>query len=135
MKIPVKALFASVVAISFSATASQAETLRLLTWGGYAPDAVIKIFEEAYPDIEVEVTFSNNEEMVAKLRATGGSGYDLAQPSVSRVVAAQTEFGIYKPMDLSEIDTSVFQENMMGTMDKYAEIDGEIYSVPHVWGT
>lgn len=114
---------------------SHAETLRLLTWGGYAPDAVIALFEKKYPDIDVEVTLSNNEEMVAKLRATGGAGFDLAQPSVSRVIAAQTEYGIYKPLDLSKIDTSVFQPNMMKAMEENARIDGEIYSVPHVWGT
>ncbi|MEQ8931731.1 MAG: extracellular solute-binding protein [Silicimonas sp.] len=129
------AFVSGVVALGFSAHGAQAETLRLLTWGGYAPDSVIELFEEKYPDIDVEVTFSNNEEMVAKLRATGGSGYDLAQPSVSRIKAAQAEYGIYKPMDLSQVDTSVFQPNMMEAMEKYAEIDGEIYSIPHVWGT
>ena len=122
-------------ALLCAASAVQAETLRLLTWGGYAPDAVIAAFEEQYPDIDVEVTFSNNEEMVAKLRATGGAGYDLAQPSVSRILAAQTEYGIYKPIDLSKIDTTVFQPDMMKAMEAYANIDGAIYSVPHVWGT
>ncbi|MGD1876845.1 MAG: extracellular solute-binding protein [Kiloniellaceae bacterium] len=129
-----KGLLAGVIVLS-SATASQAETLRLLTWGGYAPDAVIKLFEEKYPDIDVEVTFSNNEEIVAKLRATSGAGFDLAQPSVSRIVAAQTEYGIYKPIDLSKIDTSVLQPAMMKAMEQNAKIDGEIYSVPHLWGT
>jgi spermidine/putrescine transport system substrate-binding protein len=123
---------AAVLCLSLPA---HAETLRLLTWGGYAPDAVIALFEEKYPDINVEVTLSNNEEMVAKLRATGGSGFDLAQPSVSRVLAAQSEYGIYKPLDLTKIDTSVLQPNMMKAMEENAQIDGEIYSVPHVWGT
>ncbi|MEX2629193.1 MAG: extracellular solute-binding protein [Tistlia sp.] len=122
-------------AVLCAATTGQAETLRLMTWGGYAPDGVIALFEEKYPDIDVEVTFSNNEEMVAKLRATGGAGYDLAQPSVSRIVAAQSEYGIYKPLDLSKIDTTVFQPDMMRAMEVNATLDGEIYSVPHLWGT
>src|SRR3546814_6640834 len=58
----------------------------------YAPDKVIEMFEEKYPDIDVEVTFSNNEEMIAKLRATGGAGYDLAQPSHDRIFAVQQEY-------------------------------------------
>src|SRR3546814_2287566 len=70
------------------ATAAQAETLRILTWGGYAPDELVQKFEEKYPDIDVEVTLSNNEEMIAKLRATGGAGFDLAQPSHDRIYAA-----------------------------------------------
>ena len=44
---------------------AQAETLRLLTWGSYAPEELIQKFEAKYPDINVEVTFSNNEEMIA----------------------------------------------------------------------
>jgi spermidine/putrescine transport system substrate-binding protein len=114
---------------------AQAETLRLLTWGSYAPDKVIQMFEEKYPDINVEVTFSNNEEMIAKLRATGGGGYDLAQPSHDRVYAAQLEYDIYKPLDLSKIDTSVMDENLLSGVKANTTIEGEVYSVPHQWGT
>ena len=118
-----------------AATAAQAETLRLLTWGSYAPEGVVKMFEEKYPDITVEVTFSNNEEMIAKLRATGGAGYDLAQPSHDRIYAAQLEYDIYKPMDLSKIDTSVMEPKLLDGVKANTTIDGEVYSVPHVWGT
>ncbi|MGI9438057.1 MAG: extracellular solute-binding protein [Geminicoccaceae bacterium] len=113
----------------------QAETLRLLTWGSYAPDKVIELFEAEYPDITVEVTFSNNEEMIAKLRATGGAGYDLAQPSHDRIYAAQLEYNIYKPMDLSKIDTSVMDANLLEGVKANTTIEGEVYSVPHQWGT
>ena len=33
------------------AGSAQAETLRLLTWGSYAPDELVQKFEEEYPDI------------------------------------------------------------------------------------
>ncbi|HMB77418.1 MAG TPA: extracellular solute-binding protein [Kiloniellaceae bacterium] len=122
--------------VLMTATAAQAEeTLRLLTWGSYAPDKVIEMFEEKYPDINVEVTFSNNEEMIAKLRATGGAGYDLAQPSHDRVYAAQLEYDIYKPLDLSKIDTAAMDPSLLAGVKANTTIDGEIYSVPHQWGT
>ncbi len=114
---------------------AQAETLRLLTWGGYAPENVIAKFEEMYPDIDVEVTLSNNEEMVAKLRATGGAGFDLAQPSHDRIYAPQLEYDIYKPLDMSKIDTSVFEPKLLDGVKANTTIDGEIYAVPHQWGT
>jgi len=114
---------------------AQAETLRLLTWGNYAPEEVIKKFEEKYPDIKVEVTFSNNEEMVAKLRATGGAGFDLVQPSHDRIFAAQKEYNIYKPIDLSKIDLSGFDEKLVDGVKANTTIDGEVYAVPHQWGT
>ncbi len=115
--------------------ASSAETLRLLTWGNYAPDNVIDMFEAANPDIDVEVTLSNNEEMIAKLRATGGSGFDLAQPSHDRIYAAQLEYELYKPLDLSKIDTSTMTPSLLTGVQENTTIDGEVYAVPHLWGT
>jgi spermidine/putrescine transport system substrate-binding protein len=114
---------------------AQAETLRLLTWGSYAPEELIQKFEAKYPDINVEVTFSNNEEMIAKLRATGGAGFDLAQPSHDRIFAAQQEYNIYKPLDLSKIDTSNMQAALLNGVKANTTIDGEVYAVPHQWGT
>lgn len=122
-------------ATAMTAVPAQAETLRLLTWGSYAPDELVKKFEAKYPDITVEVTFSNNEEMIAKLRATGGAGFDLAQPSHDRIFAAQQEYDIYKPMDLSKIDTSVMQPALLDGVKANTTIDGEVYAVPHQWGT
>jgi maltose-binding protein MalE len=58
--------------------------------------------------IDVEVTLSNNEEMISKLRATGGAGFDLAQPSQDRISGPQKEFGVYKPIDLTKIKSELF---------------------------
>lgn len=128
--------YGAVLAISltgFSQSVS-ADTLRLLTWGGYAPENVIEMFEKETGHT-VEVTKSNNEEMIAKLRATGGGGFDLAQPSQDRIAGPQAEFGIYKPMDMSRIDASQFIDSMLAATKANTTVDGEIYGVPHVWGT
>ncbi|MDR9484919.1 MAG: extracellular solute-binding protein [Sediminimonas sp.] len=116
------------------AQGASAETLRLLTWGGYAPQDVIEKFE-AETGHTVEVTKSNNEEMIAKLRATGGGGFDLAQPSQDRIAGPQAEFGIYKPIDLSQIDSSLFIPSMLEATKKNTTVGGDVYGVPHVWGT
>ena len=133
----IKLMIAGLMAATVMATAAsvQAETLRLMTWGSYAPEALVKKFEAKYPDIKVEVTFSNNEEMVAKLRATGGAGFDLAQPSHDRIYSAQLEYDIYKPLDLSKIDTSNMQTKLLDGVKENTTIDGEVYAVPHQWGT
>ena len=117
----------------FMSTAN-ADTLRLLTWGGYAPDDVVAMFE-AESGHRVEVTKSNNEEMIAKLRATGGGGFDLAQPSQDRITGPQLEFGIYKPIDMAKIDSSQFIQSMLEATMQNTTVDGEVYGVPHVWGT
>lgn len=126
----------SVVALGLTGLAgsASADTLRLLTWGGYAPENVIAMFEKQTGHT-VEVTKSNNEEMIAKLRATGGGGFDLIQPSQDRIAGAQAEFGIYKPIDLSRIDTSLFIPSMLEATKANTTVDGKVYGVPDVWGT
>jgi spermidine/putrescine transport system substrate-binding protein len=123
----------SALGIAAAGTAS-AETLRLLTWGDYAPESVIKAFKDQ-TGIDVEVTISNNEDMISKLRATGGAGFDLAQPSQDRIVGPQAEFGIYKPLDLSKIDAGQFIPELLEATKKNTAVDGKVYGVAHLWGT
>lgn len=129
------AAVASAGALWAVSSGAYAETLRILTWGGYAPEKVIQMFEKEYPDINVEVTLSNNEEIIAKLRATGGAGFDLAQPSHDRIFAVQKEYDIYKPLDLTKINTANMQENLLEAVKANTTIDGNVYAVPHLWGT
>ena len=104
------------------------------TWGGYAPEDVIELFE-AETGHTVEVTTSNNEEMIAKLRATNGGGFDLAQPSQDRIASAQEEFGIYKPIDMSRVDGAQFIPSMLSATATNTTFAGEVFGLPHVWGT
>ena len=130
----IKAVSTVAFALSFAVSGAQAETLRLLTWGGYAPEDVIAKFEEETGHT-VEVTTSNNEEMIAKLRATNGGGFDLAQPSQDRITSAQEEFGIYKPIDMSRVQSALFIPSMLEATAGNTTYEGEVYGLPHVWGT
>lgn len=125
---------AMVMMMALGTQTASAETLRLLTWGGYAPENVVEMFEKETGHT-VEVTKSNNEEMIAKLRATGGGGFDLAQPSQDRIAGPQAEFGIYKPIDLSKIKSDLFIGSMLEATKGNTTVDGKVYGVPHVWGT
>ena len=76
-----------VLALGLAAASAQADKLRIISWADYVPADLIAAFKKE-TGIDVELTLSNNEEMISKLRATGGAGYDLAQPSQDRIVAA-----------------------------------------------
>ena len=123
-----------VFATLFAGTSANAEELRLMTWSDYAPDDVIKLFK-AETGIDVKVTTSNNEDMISKLRATAGSGFDLVQPSQDRVSSAQENYDIYKPMDLSKIEAASFITSMLDATKTNTTFKGDVYSVPHIWGT
>ncbi|MDP2092533.1 MAG: extracellular solute-binding protein, partial [Hydrogenophaga sp.] len=135
MKSPLsKIVLATLMLAAGAAQAQDSKTLRLLTWGGYAPKDVVEQFTKE-TGFKVEVTNSNNEEMISKLRATAGAGFDLAQPSQDRIAGPQTEFKIYKPLDLSKIKADLFIPSMLDATKKNTTVGGKVYGLPHIWGT
>lgn len=114
--------------------ADDAKVLRIITWASYVPSEVIAQFRKE-SGIEVQVTLSNNEEMISKLRATGGAGFDLAQPSQDRIFGAQQEFRIYKPLDTGKVKLDEFVPELVDAVRKNATVDGKLYGLPYVWGT
>ena len=131
------ALTAGAVALGMALAApasAQDNKLRLITWADYVPADVVAQFKKE-TGIDVEITLSNNEEMISKLRATGGAGFDLAQPSQDRITGPQQEFGIYKAMDLSKIKTDLFIASMLDATKKNTTLGGKVYGLPHIWGT
>ena len=135
MKVLHTLIAATVIALgAASPVLAQEKTLRLLTWADYAPADVVAQFEKE-SGYKVEVTLSNNEEIISKLRATGGAGFDLAQPSQDRITGPQQEFGIYKPMDLGKLKTELFIPSMLDATKKNTTLGGNVYGLPHIWGT
>ena len=128
------ALCLSLALLSAPARADDAKVLRIITWADYVPGELISEFKKE-TGIQVQVTLSNNEEMISKLRATGGAGFDLAQPSQDRIAGAQQEFRIYRPIDLSKVHVDEFVPALLETVKKNATVDGKLYGLPYVWGT
>lgn len=130
----VKNIFLSALALTISTSVMAKDTLKIITWKGYAPKELVSAFEKE-TGMEVKVTYSNNEEMVAKLRATRGAGFDLAQPSQDRISAVQKKHKIYQPIDYSKINTNQLVTSMVDAVKKNTDVDGKGYGVPHVYGT
>lgn len=134
MKSKLSKIALAALLLATGAAQAQDKTLRLLTWGDYVPKDVAEQFtkETGYT---VEITLSNNEEMISKLRATAGAGFDLAQPSQDRIAGPQTEFKIYKPLDLSKIKSELFIPSMLEATKINTTVGGQVYGLPHIWGT
>ncbi len=126
----------AMIAVCFCLLSVQAgaETLELLTWKGYAPKVLVEKFEKQ-TGIKVKVTYTNNEEMIAKLRATRGAGFDLAQPSQDRISFVQAKYKIYQAMDLSKINQDQIIGSMLDAVKKNTMVKGQPHAVPFCWGT
>lgn len=130
-----KKLMAGALALSLTSGVLMAqETLKILTWKGYAPAKLVKAFEKE-TGIKVKLTYSNNEEMIAKLRATRGAGFDVAQPSQDRISFVQKKFPIYQPIDFSKVNTAQLIPSMVDAVKKNSNVNGKAYAVPFCFGT
>ncbi len=134
-KIGLISLTSVFILMMFTENAVTAENkLRLLTWKGYAPAELVKDFE-ARTGIDVKITYSNNEKMIAKLRAARGGKFDLAQPSLDRISFVQMKFPVYQPIDYSRVNTAQLVTSMLEAVKRNSAVDGESYGVPHCYGT
>ena len=116
---------------------NQTVSLNVYNWGQNMADGsddtmdIIAAFEEAYPDIKVNMTYySSNEELYSKL-STGGITVDVIIPS-DYMVARMREEGMLEELNFDNIPNYQYiDENF-----KNAAFDPENkYSVPYTWGT
>lgn len=114
---------------------SSSGELNLLMWSDEFPDPVIPNFEKA-TGIKVNQTpFSQNEEQINKLQATGGEGFDLCQPTRNRAPQYK-DLAVLAPFDTNKIKNSgnVIPSFLASAADLWTWEDG-LYYLPHVWGT
>lgn len=114
--------------------AAEPQTLRVLTWSDYIPADLVEDFRKE-TGVRIDVTLTNNEDIIARLRASGGAGFDLVHPSHDRVAGAQAQYGIYKPLDMGRIEVDRFLPEMLEATRKNTTVNGRVYGVPYLWGT
>ena len=114
---------------------SSSGELNLLNWSDEFPDPVIPNFEKA-TGIKVNTTpFSQNEEQINKLQATGGEGFDLCQPTRDRAIQFK-ELAVLAPFDMNKVKNA---GNLLGSMLEGSTSiwtwDDGLYHLPHCWGS
>jgi len=120
--------------ISSRALASSGE-INILMWSDYLPDTFIKTFEEG-SGIKVNFTgIGSNEEIINKMKATKGRGFDIVSPTNNRSLQWQP-LEMLQAFDLSKIAADALNPAMakIGSTD-WAFTEGDVYWLPHIWGT
>ena len=107
------------------------ERLHIFNWAVYTPQSVIEAFEREYGVRVIYSEFTSNEEMLARLLAGGGRGFDIVFPS-GDYVAIMIRLGMLERLDhslmpnLANIDPAVLAKALYDpTMQ---------YSVPYFFG-
>ncbi len=113
---------------------SSSGSLNLLHWDDELPDPVIPDFEKK-TGIKVNKTpFSQNEEQINKLQATGGEGFDLCQPTRDRAPQFK-DLALLQPFDLSKVKPDALLPAMLEASSSVWTWDGKLYHLPHCWGS
>jgi spermidine/putrescine transport system substrate-binding protein len=114
---------------------SSSGELNLLMWSDEFPDPVLPNFEKK-TGIKINSTpFSQNEEQINKLQATGGEGFDLCQPTQNRAPQYK-DLAVLAPFDMNKLKNhSNIVPSMADAAAKLWTWEDGLYYMPHVWGS
>lgn len=107
------------------------KTLNLLTWEGYSDKSITKDFEAKYGCKINGTYFTSSDDLVAKLKAGGGSSYDIISPS-GDMAGYLVKSDMVDPVDLSVVTNYTDIDSALKLDDVVK--DGKTYGVPYLWG-
>jgi spermidine/putrescine transport system substrate-binding protein len=107
------------------------ERLVISNWDAYMPPDLLERFTAA-TGIEAEVAVhATNEEIMGKVTASGGRGYDVLFVS-SPFAEALKQLGLTAPIDHAQVPNLA---NLYPEAQELAHDPGNAFSVPYTWGT
>jgi spermidine/putrescine transport system substrate-binding protein len=124
------ALLTTVMSMSAAGAASAAD-LVISNWDGYMAKDIAETFKAA-TGLEIEVVnHATNEEIMGKLMASGGKGYDVVFVS-SPFAEILNHQGLAAPIDAAAVPNLA---NLYPEATKLAYDPGNTFSVPYTWGS
>ena len=123
-------IFGAALVLLTPATA-MAEKLVISNWDGYMPKDMAEKFKAA-TGIELEIAVhATNEEIMGKVTASGGEGFDVLFVS-SPFAEALNNLGLVQPIDHSNVPNLA---NLYPEATQLKHDPGNVFSVPYTWGT
>lgn len=119
--------------ISRSALASSGE-INIMMWSDYLPESFTKAFTEK-TGIKINFTgIGSNDEIINKMKATNGEGFDLVTPTVNRN-PLWAELNLLQPFDMKRVAIDKVNPAMaLGEAHWNFHGKGAEW-IPHIWGT
>lgn len=113
----------------FTSLVTTDKTINIMSWTELIDPHIIAQFEQE-TGIKVNVSyFESNEELYARIKATGGAGYDMLVPS-DYAIPWLLEDGFLQPLDRSKL--TILDRLDPKLLDHYFD-PGNVYSLPYLW--
>ncbi len=115
---------------------SSSGEIDILMWSDYLPEGFVKSFTN---DTGIKLNFTgigSNEEIINKMKATQGTGFDLCSPTNMKG-AIWSDLGLLNPFDAKKL-SNIGNVNppMIAIGDNEWNFDGKgSHWLPHIWGT
>ncbi len=113
---------------------SSSGELNLLMWSDEFPDPVLPNFTAATGITFNTTPFSQNEEQINKLQATGGEGFDLCQPTRDRAPQF-IELDLLQAFDMNRVPADKLITSMLEASTSVWTWGDGLHHLPHLWGT
>ncbi|MBU0724323.1 MAG: extracellular solute-binding protein [Alphaproteobacteria bacterium] len=119
--------------VSRSVLASSGE-INIMMWSDYLPESFVKGFTDK-TGIKINFTgIGSNDEILNKLRATNGEGFDIVTPTVNRN-PLWAELGLLQPFDMKRVPLDKVNP-AMALGEAHWNFGGKgTHWLPHIWGT
>ena len=112
-----------------------APVVNVLMWGEYLPDSVVADFKSKTGITVNHTKIGDNGEIISKMKAGGGAGFDLASPTNMRALQWEN-LGVLAPFDMNRINTSAVNPGMLAVGERDWNFGGNgSHWVPQLWGT
>ncbi|HVY04689.1 MAG TPA: ABC transporter substrate-binding protein [Burkholderiales bacterium] len=121
-------------AMSMVAPAAAKETLRVLTWPGYADSDFVAAFEKAN-GVTVEVTFINSDDVLwEKMNAREAADFDVFAANTSEMTR-YIDRGLSQPLDVANIPNTAHQLPRFRDLQAIPGIsrNGRVYAIPYTY--
>jgi putative spermidine/putrescine transport system substrate-binding protein len=123
-----------VLALGSSPQAFAKETLRVLTWPGYADSDLVKVFEKRH-GVTVEVTFVSTDDVLwEKMNAHEGGDFDVFAANTAELTR-YIDRGLSVPLDVSNIPNTKHQLPRFSDLNAIPGIarKGKLYAIPYTY--
>ncbi|WP_039019432.1 extracellular solute-binding protein [Halocynthiibacter namhaensis] len=109
--------------------------INILMWSDYLPDQFISDFE-GETGIKINYTgIGSNEEIINKMKATNGQGFDIVSPTNNRSLQWEP-LELLQPFDMSRVEIDRVNPAMSAIGENAWNFGGNGSTwLPHIWGT
>lgn len=116
-------------------TLASSGEVNVLMWSDYLPASFIEAFQSSTGIAVNHVGVGSNEEVIAKMTAAEGRGFDIVSPTNMRAEQWQP-LQLLQPFDMNRIDTAQVNPAMLAIGTDGWNFGGRgPHWLPHIWGT